>query len=61
MPRRKCPAGTIRIKGKCKPEGKVTLEEHAEEWQRERGKRVPKRGTKAHDKMYDEWINYAFK
>jgi len=39
----------------------MTLAEHAEAWQRERGKKVPRRGTKAYEKMYQEWHAFAFK
>jgi len=55
-----CPRGTIRIGGRCKPEGTVTLAEHAEAWWSERGRKVPGRGTKAWDNMYQTWVDYAF-
>lgn len=37
-----------------------TLAEHAEEWWKEKGRIVPKRGTKAWKSMYQEWIGFAF-
>ena len=41
-------------------EGDKTLAEHAEEWWQEKGRKVPKRGTKAWEKMYQKWIDFAF-
>ena len=56
-----CPRGTIRIKGNCIPEQDVTLAEHAEAWWSEKGRKVPRRGTKAWGNMYQSWVDYAFK
>ena len=49
----------------CRPFNKrmqhePTLADHSEAWCSEKGRRVPKRGTKAWREMYEEWIEYAF-
>ena len=38
----------------------VTLADHAEAWQRERGEDVPKKGTPEYTSMYEEWAEWAF-
>ena len=38
----------------------MTLADHAEAWWKEHGRRVPRRGSAAWDRMYLRWINYAF-
>jgi len=38
----------------------MTMEEHAEAWQLERGRIVATRGTLAWQVMYEEWIVFAF-
>lgn len=38
----------------------MTLADHAEAWWKEQEKTVPERGTGEWDKMYAEWIDYAF-
>jgi hypothetical protein len=38
----------------------MTLADHAEAWQRERGEQVPERDSAAWDAMYQDWIDYAF-
>jgi hypothetical protein len=40
--------------------GKITLADHAEAWWLEQGKRVPRRKTKAWQRMYVKWIEFAF-
>jgi len=37
-----------------------TLADHAEFWQRQRGKPVPCRDTGTWAEMYREWIDWAF-
>lgn len=39
---------------------KVTLADHAEAWQRERGETVPQRSSLEWELMYERWIDYAF-
>jgi hypothetical protein len=38
----------------------MTLVEHAEVWQQERGRPVPPRNTTEWRAMYEEWIRFAF-
>jgi hypothetical protein len=38
----------------------MTLAEHAEAWWRKKGKRVPRRDTKAWQRMYETWVEWAF-
>lgn len=38
----------------------ITLADHAEAWQRERGRECPPRNTPAWTAMYEEWIGFAF-
>lgn len=38
----------------------ITLAEHAEAWWKEKGKKVPTKGTKEWKKMYETWANWAF-
>lgn len=38
----------------------MTLADHAEAWYRERGKKVPLRGTPAWMRMYRRWARWAF-
>jgi len=37
-----------------------TLAEHAEEWWKEQGKKVPRRKTKEWKKLYEKWHAFAF-
>lgn len=50
---------------KCKCSNKklreMTLAQHAEQWWKEKGEKVPRRDTKAYLKMYEEWVEYAFR
>jgi len=39
----------------------MKLYEHAEAWQRERGKPVPERYSKEWRKMYEEWAVWSFR
>jgi hypothetical protein len=41
-------------------EMEMTLADHAEAWQRERGEQVPERDSAAWDAMYQDWVDYAF-
>lgn len=43
-----------------KPEHTLTMADHAEAWQTERGRKVPKRGTPEWQAMYEEWVEFAF-
>jgi hypothetical protein len=38
----------------------LTLADHAEAWQRERGEAVPERDSAEWDSMYQEWVDFAF-
>jgi len=38
----------------------MTLADHAEAWQRERGEIVPARESSAWAAMYEQWIEFAF-
>lgn len=38
----------------------MTLADHAETWQRERGEPVPERDTPEWDSVYQDWIDFAF-
>jgi len=38
----------------------MTLADHAEAWQRERGEIVPARELSAWAAMYEQWIEFAF-
>jgi hypothetical protein len=38
----------------------MTFSEHAEAWWIKQGKLVPPEETYEWDKMYEEWINFAF-
>jgi hypothetical protein len=38
----------------------MTLADHAEAWCSERDEPVPPRGTGEWDRMYEQWIVYAF-
>lgn len=38
-----------------------TLADHADEWLKEQGYDVPPRNTKAWRKLYEKWIDFAFK
>ena len=38
----------------------MTLADHAEAWQRERGEHVPERDSPTWDAMYQEWVDFAF-
>jgi len=40
---------------------KVKLDAVAEALQRDSGKKVPRKGTKAYKKMYEKWVNYLFR
>lgn len=40
--------------------GEQTLADHAEQWWREQGKRVPKRNTRAWNEMFLSWHQFAF-
>ena len=44
-----------------KPYSVMTLADHAEAWQKERGRAVPDKGTETWKKMYLEWVDFAFK
>lgn len=41
-------------------EREMILADHAEAWQRERGREVPDRDSEAYRAIYDEWIEFAF-
>ena len=38
----------------------MTLADHAEAWQRERGEQVPERDSAEWDTMYQDWVDFAF-
>ena len=38
----------------------MTLADHAEAWQRERGEQVPERDSPVWDAMYQDWVDFAF-
>lgn len=38
----------------------MTLADHAEAWTREQGRKVPRRNTKAWQRMYERWVRWAF-
>lgn len=38
----------------------MTLREHAEAWWTEQGKKLPEFGTPEYQKMYEQWIEFAF-
>ena len=38
----------------------MTLEDHARAWWIARGKKLPRRNTKAYARMYAAWVEYAF-
>jgi len=57
-----CKTGETKIGAKCVVLKKeMTLADHAEAWHSEKGHKVPKRNTVAWNKMYKNWVNYAFK
>lgn len=39
---------------------KLTLADHAEGWQHERGESIPERESAEWDTMYQDWIDFAF-
>ena len=45
---------------KMVPPETITLGDHAEAWQRERGEPVPPRDTPEWQAMYEVWVDYAF-
>jgi len=59
----KCRKGQRIIRGICVPRNpdKITLQDHAELWQVERGKKVPDRRSKAYKKMYETWVEWSWK
>jgi hypothetical protein len=44
-----------------KPPDKMSFAEHAEAWYTDQGNVVPECDTEAWLKMYEEWVEFAFK